>query len=166
MSDTYQFSPVTFPKFSEDAKDTPPPTTDNTEEAPRKRRGRPPGSKNSTTTTGTVRRSTRNVDLANAAADVLVTTNSMIGVAAGLTGFPETQEAIVEKNDLFRTMVVEALISDPELCKKITAGGGVSSRMALVVAYAMFASYVVPTASNEFREKRDARREARGELTE
>lgn len=150
-------------EFREDAVDTPlkadtaPPSTDNLTEDPPKRRGRPPGSKSSTST----RRRTTNTDLANAAADVLMQTNSMVGVVAGFAGLPETQDAIVEKNPLFREQAYNALLADPDLCKSITAGGGVTGKVALVFAYAMFASYVLPTGANEWREKSAERRKRR-----
>lgn len=108
---------------------------------------------------GTVRRATgaRNVAVASQAADVLMTTNSFVQFMASMGGLENTAEAIETANPQFRERAYEALLNDPELAKAITRGGAMTGKMALVMAYSMFAFSVVPVAYLEVKVKKAER---------
>lgn len=109
---------------------------------------------------GTVRAGgQKNSALASQAADVLMTSNAFIAFVAKMGGLENTHDQIILANPEFRTAAYEALLNDPELARSICRGGGMTGRMALIMAYAMFAMTVAPVAYFEIKTVRAARME-------
>lgn len=112
---------------------------------------------------GSVKVTGTNANLAAQATKVLVQLNGILAVGLMAATFFETAKALAGANDGFEIQAHEALLTDPDLCRLICKGGVKSARMGLGLAYVGLGVAVVPTAVNEFREKkaeRDARREA------
>lgn len=112
------------------------------------------GSRKSASTGG--RKAVGNDRLAEQAASVLYGLNAMIGTGAFMFGFAGTASAIARANDSFESRAIEALKMDPGMCRMILRGGASGGKLALVMAYAMFASNVVPIAAGELRARREA----------
>jgi hypothetical protein len=104
------------------------------------------------------RASSKNASLAADAASALCNMHSMVAIGAGFVGFSETAGTIVAANDPFYEAARSALSTDPELCRRILSSGAGTGSIALVVAYGMFLSAVVPAAVNERRVKVEERR--------
>lgn len=105
----------------------------------------------------------KNAALAAQAAQVLVGTNALVAFVARMGALTETADQIDIANDPFRDRAYEALLADPELCRTIIKGGGLTGKAQLTMAYAMFAFAVVPVATSEIRERRAAAIAAREE---
>lgn len=105
-------------------------------------------------TRSTTKRAPSNDKLAQQATDVLIGMNEFIGTGAFFVGFTGTASAIAKHNEDFGIRAYNALIMDPALCKMILRGGMNSGRLALVLAYGMFAAKVAPVAAQEYREMR------------
>ncbi len=102
-------------------------------------------------------------NLAAQAAGVLEQLNGMLAIGLTAVGFFDTAGALAAANGTFKEQAYQALLTDPELCKLILKGGVKSAKISLGLAYCGLGVAVVPTAVNEFREKkaeRDAAREA------
>ena len=110
--------------------------------------------------TSTVRKTNAaNTKLAEQAADALALINSMIGAAVAMpfVGLEATAEAINVSNPTFRDMAAEALIADPKLARQILTAGGVSGKMALLMAYGMFGMAVAPVAYMELKARQEVK---------
>lgn len=94
--------------------------------------------------------------LAEQAADALVQVNSLVAMLCltPVLRMPATGTAISAAEDGFREQAVEALTTDPKLCRTILKAGTTSGRMALVIAYGMLGVAVAPVAYMELQQKR------------
>jgi len=99
----------------------------------------------------------KNNALAGQAADILMTSNSFIAFLARMAQLENTAEQIDIANPEFRDAAYRALLNDPELARAICRGGGMTGKMALIMAYAMFSMSVVPVAYFEIKAIRVAR---------
>jgi hypothetical protein len=132
-------------------------------------RGRPPtkcAEHKSTKSSGKKRASGlgSNATLAAQAAEALVQFNGLVAILLMLAQMPMTVDAIETAKDGFREAAYEALLTDPALCKTILKGGTASGKIALLIAYGMFAGAVGPVAYMEYKEKARIRREERDAL--
>src|SRR4030042_275246 len=100
-------------------------------------------------------RAASNDKLAQQATDVLVSLNEFVGTGAFFVGFIGTARAIAGANEDFGVRAYNALVMDPSLCKMILRGGMNSGRLALLLAYGMFAAKVAPIAVGEYRTARE-----------
>lgn len=106
-----------------------------------------------------------NATLAAQATDALCQVHGLVASLGMVTGFPMTASAIASAEDGFREQAYNALLTDPDLCKTILRAGTTSGRVALLIAYGMFAGAVAPTAVMEFKQRRElAREKAEAEL--
>jgi hypothetical protein len=96
-----------------------------------------------------------NATLAAQATDALCQVHGLVASLGYVTGFPMTASAIAGAEDGFREQAYNALLTDPDLCKAILRAGTTSGRVALLIAYGMFAGAVAPTAVMEFKERRE-----------
>ncbi len=115
-----------------------------------------PASRRNTSRSPRVTGSTAN--LAAQAAGVLTQLNGMIAIGAMALGLNKTAMAMGSCQENFEQQAYQALLTDQELCKLILKGGVKSAKFSLGIAYAGMGTVVVPTAVNEIREKREARR--------
>lgn len=162
---------MTMPTFG-DETDSIPPTSEveypctvcGKEAGPYKGTGRKPTKcpdhKRGTSTVRANRPALPNDKLAAQAADALVQLNGLAMIGLMTTGFNSTASAMQLTQDGFRQAAYEALLTDPALCRSILRAGTTSGKVALIIAYGMMLSAVVPTALVEAREKRAAREEA------
>lgn len=102
-----------------------------------------------------------NVKLARAATDTLLGINSFAALGLRIGQLPITADALEAEEQTFQTRVYEALLLDPELCQIILRGGGLTGRMALLLAYLMLAKNVAPVATMEIANRRLERAERR-----
>lgn len=109
--------------------------------------------------TGT-RRMAASETSARAAANMLGRMNSLIGFSLVALGMPNTAGQLAENNETFVEQAYEALLTDPELCRKIMSAGAQSGKAQLMMAYAMLGASVVPTAVVDIKEKRALAQEA------
>jgi len=93
---------------------------------------------------------------AKSAASLLARLNSLIGIGLMTAGLTKTAVAIHAGNETFETMAYEALLGDPQLCKKILSTGATSGKAGLVMAYSMLAVSVAPSVKEEIQERRAA----------
>lgn len=93
---------------------------------------------------------------AEAAAGMLATLNTIIGVGFAVAGMPATAAAIEAGNDRFTELATQALLTDPALCKKIIGTGGTSGKMGLAIAYSTLGMSLYPVARMEIKSKREA----------
>lgn len=96
---------------------------------------------------------------AAAAAGMLGKLNMLIGISLHAFGMVDTAMSLKEANDGFEAMAKEALLTDPELCKKILSTGGMTGKTGLAVAYGTLAISIYPAAKDEIAAKRAARLE-------
>lgn len=101
----------------------------------------------------------KNAQLAGQAADTLAQYNDLIAFVATISTWSETGDAISNANPTFREKAYAALLTDPELAANIVRTGGISGKAALLIAYAMLATAVVPVGFMEARAKKAARAE-------
>lgn len=104
-------------------------------------------------------RKSSNDAIAEQAAETLFTTNAFVQFVAQMAGYVDTADAIDIANPVFKERALDALRSDPELAKSIARAGGPTARMALIMAYSMFAFAVVPVAFAEQKVKVKERKE-------
>lgn len=97
----------------------------------------------------------KNTLLAEQAADVLVQYNNLAATGLFLASLPTTAGVLADKNDVFRAQCVQALVTDPALCRSILSSGQASARGSLMFAYGLLAAALVPTAWKEIKDKRD-----------
>lgn len=106
---------------------------------------------------GKRRGSGANASLARQAADTLGGVNELVGLglmlAPGPLHLPKTGSALVTANERFTEPAYNALLADPALARLIVRGGGISGKVALIIAYAMMLSAVVPVGVEELRAK-------------
>lgn len=98
----------------------------------------------------------KNDALAESAADLLAQLNGLLAMGAMTIGFTDTASTIAERNDAFKLQAIEALKTDPALCKQILKAGSTSGKVALILAYGMMAASVIPTGIVEYRDKKAA----------
>lgn len=91
---------------------------------------------------------------ARSAASLLGRLNLLIGMAIQMNGLTETASTLALANENFENMAYEALLADPQLCKKILGAGATSGKAGLVMAYATLGISIVPAARMEIIEKR------------
>jgi len=104
---------------------------------------------------GAKRALTGNDAKARAAASALVQLHGLAAMGLMITGMPQTASALAEVTEAgFEERAYEALLTDPALCSTILKAGTTSGRMSLLIAYAMLAGAVVPTAWQEVKSKR------------
>ena len=103
--------------------------------------------------TGTGTTTAKNEQLAIQAASALVGVNGLVEIIVGFAGLPETAATMRGAKEAFREQAQTALLNDPDLCRTIIAGGGMSAKLSLVVAYGMLGSVVIPTGVAEWRAK-------------
>ncbi len=97
-------------------------------------------------------------NLAAQAAGVLVQLNGLVSIGLMAVGMRETASAMGSCSDIFEKQAYDALLTDPDLCKLILRGGVQSARMSLGLAYVGMGTIVVPTAIQEYKVKREARK--------
>jgi len=97
---------------------------------------------------------------AQSAASLLARLNNLIGIGLHTAGLTKTATALMAGNETFETMAYEALLGDPQLCKKILSTGATSGKAGLVMAYSMLAVSVAPAVKEEISERRAAMEEA------
>lgn len=89
---------------------------------------------------------------AESAASLLARLNSLVGVALTFAGMPMSALALEKNNDQFREMAKDALLADPQLCKKILSTGATGGKTGLAVAYLMLGVQTFPAMKAEYRE--------------
>lgn len=114
---------------------------------PRKRR--PKGSGKGTSTVGKMPATDRQ---AETAASLLARLNSLVGVCLTFAGMPMSAMELEKNNDQFRAMAKEALLADPQLCKKILSTGATGGKTGLAMAYLMLGVQTFPSMKAEYRE--------------
>ena len=83
--------------------------------------------------------------LAAKAAEALCQLNTIGAMLAMTAGYWSTGKAITATNDNgFREQAYNALLTDPELCKRILSAGTTSGKISLSIAYIMAGTSVVP----------------------
>jgi hypothetical protein len=113
----------------------------------------------------TTRKSTaRNDALAFEAAAALSQLNALIGLGLLVPAvpwmgdnplfLPHTAVAIAHADEGFNAQAYAALQTDPALCKMILRVGSASGKIALIVAYGMLATAVVPIGVEEYKERK------------
>jgi len=95
--------------------------------------------------------------MARNAASLLGRLNSLIAIGLATANMPGTAAAMVENNAQFEEMAYEALLTDPQLCRKILGAGATSGKAGLVMAYGMLGVSLVPAAKSEIMSKRAER---------
>lgn len=92
--------------------------------------------------------------MARTAANLLARGNGLIGIGLMSFGLPLTAAAMAEANDTFEELAYQALLNDPELCKKILGAGAMSGKAGLILAYGSLGMSIAPAAMTEFKAKR------------
>jgi hypothetical protein len=90
---------------------------------------------------------------------MLAQVNNLVCMSLAMAGLPQTGASLAESNGQFESMALEALRTDPALCKKILSAGATSGRTALFMAYGYLAMSAFPTARAEFKDAREKRLE-------
>lgn len=98
--------------------------------------------------------SAANIKLAEAAADVLAQFNDIAATVIFMGGMPVTSSRLADKNPVFRAQCMQALSTDPALCRSILSAGNAGARGSLAFAYGILLAALLPTAYSELREKR------------
>lgn len=129
------------------------PKADGTPDFDRPRKRRPHGAR--TVGSSTAKAVTANPKKAQMAASVLAQMNNFLGMGLMTFGLPLTAAQLAEKNIVFEGMAADALASDPELCRRILAGGASSGRAQLAVAYAILAGTVGSQAVAEIKTRKE-----------
>lgn len=165
MTVTDMFAPVDIP----DQLDTAPVTEDVTNpcedcgrqiDVPYGGRGRRPkkcsSCKPAKGTTRTKAPGTRgsNATLAEQATEALWQINGMVAFLAMIAQMPMTAGAIQEREQSFREMCYNALLTDPGMCRFILKAGTNSAKISLTVCYGMFFAAILPTAAIELKAKK------------
>lgn len=91
---------------------------------------------------------------ATQAAALLARANLLVAMVIGFAGMPNTAAQIEKSNGSFEMMARDALLTDPQLCRKILSSGSTSGKAGLAMAYAMFGGSLFSTAKGEIRELR------------
>lgn len=105
--------------------------------------------------TGQKRALTSNDAKARAAASALVQFHGLTAMGLVAFGFMGTASKLAEvTKEQFEEQAYEALLTDPALCSAILKAGTTSGRMSLLIAYAMLAGAIAPTAWEEWKERR------------
>lgn len=91
---------------------------------------------------------------ARTAAALLARMNLFLGMGLGALGLPITGMELARANVEFEEMAYQALLNDPELCRKIMAAGTTSGRTQLTLAYVMLGGSLAPLAWKEVKDKR------------
>lgn len=129
-------------------------------------RGRPPvkcdehKKKTASIKTGAGTTSQKNEQLAKQAATALASINDVLAMALSLPTpmqMPKTASAIAARNEAFHTSAYEALRTDPALAASIVRAGAASGKVALIMAYGIFAAGLFPVIREEINDKRTAR---------
>ena len=105
----------------------------------------------SRSTGGKPRTGASNDKLARQATDVLVTLNGMLATGSFVVGWTGTAGAIARANESFEAAAFDALLLDPALCRMILRGGSNSGKLALTLAYGMFAASIAPAAISDVK---------------
>lgn len=109
-------------------------------------------------TGGTSSRSVaKNEALAAQATEALIQVNGLVAFLCFMGQLPVTGDAIKTREDVFRNQAQAALVTDPDLCRAILRGGGMSAKLSLALAYGMLGVAVVPVGVLEFKELRAPR---------
>jgi hypothetical protein len=117
--------------------------------------------------TGTPKVRGANASLAAQATEALVQIDGLLGGGLFVLGYRGTASVLAGTQETFREQAYAALLTDPELCRMILKGGTASGKVALVIAYVMKLSVVVPTLMMEHRSIQQTRRaEREGEFSE
>lgn len=95
--------------------------------------------------------------LAGQAVEALWQINGMGALIAMIAGFHGTAGAIREREDVFRQMAYDALVTDPDMCRVILRGGMQSSKLTLIMCYGMFAAGIAPVFLMELKAKKEAK---------
>lgn len=107
---------------------------------------------------------TSNTKLAGDAVEVLSQINSLLTAGMFVTGFPESASALASTDETFRAQAHAALLTDPDLCRVIVRGGGLSGKVMLAFAYGGMLMSAAPVMLTEWREKRAAKQAAYDEM--
>lgn len=90
---------------------------------------------------------------ARVAAGLLARLNALLGV--GLSVYlPNTAIELARANKEFEEMAYQALLNDPDLCKRIMAAGTTSGKAQLAMAYALLGGALAPMAYAEVKTRR------------
>jgi len=123
---------------------------------PRKRRPNGTGTAPKSGGTG-VRKMPTNPSTAKSAAGLLARMNLLIGLALHTSGLEDTALELRKANEQFEELAYEALLADPQLCKKILGAGATSGKAGLIMAYSMLGISIAPVARTEIIERRRER---------
>lgn len=96
---------------------------------------------------------------ARAAAGMLAQINNLVGLSLMGFGFSMTGQALTDANERFETLAMEALKTDPALCKKIMSAGATSGRTALFMAYGYLGMNIIPAMRMELAQRKAERGE-------
>lgn len=99
----------------------------------------------------------KDANLAAQATAVLVQLNAIMAMGAAALGLFRTGSAIAQANPTFEAAAYNALLTDPEFCRLILKGGAKSAKVSLALAYGGMGLSVVPTAYEEFKERKAER---------
>ena len=91
---------------------------------------------------------------ARAAANMLCMMNNMLGVSLSMFGLPLTGAAIADANAQFEVMAIEALRTDPALCRKIMSAGATTGKTQLILAYGYLGMSAFPAMREEYAARR------------
>jgi hypothetical protein len=128
---------------------------------PRKRRPNGSGPAPSGGTTS-VRKHAANPGTAKSAAGLLARLNLLVGLALHTSGLENTAEELKRANATFEELAYEALLADPQLCKKILGAGATSGKAGLVMAYTVLGVSIAPAARTEIIERRREKERVNG----
>jgi hypothetical protein len=107
-----------------------------------------------------------NATLAEQATEALWQINGVAAFLAMIAGMPMTAGAIQDREQSFREMCYNALLTDPGMCRFILKAGTNSAKISLTVCYGMFAAAITPTAIMEMKVKKAKAEQARAEYEE
>lgn len=162
------FTSVEIPEIPDDnmPNDTVPPLQDveypckecGREAGPYAGRGRKPTKcadcKPKSSRTGATKAVGSDAALASRAVEVLGQLNGFLAMGLLATGMTMTASTLAANNDAFKENALNALITDPALCRLILRGGVKSAKVALMVSYGGLVASIAPTALQEFKEQR------------
>jgi hypothetical protein len=95
-----------------------------------------------------------NATLAEQATEALWQINGMVAFLSMIAGMPMTASAIQEREQSFREMCYNALLTDPGMCRFILKAGTNSAKVSLTMCYGMFFAAIAPTAVMELKERK------------
>lgn len=96
----------------------------------------------------------KNENLAKQAAATLIQVNGFVEMMLRFSQMTMTADELSKRKVAFQEQLYQALLTDPDLCRSIMSGGGVSAKLALILAYGMLGSAVIPVGVVEYRERR------------